>query len=240
MPQPEITTHDALAEIAASLPLLLRWVEEAGDTADIALRRRWHAPAATFSYQTTAAVDGAGEDLDGIADLFLHASRLDRQPWYPAFLSGASRPLNQPLPASVRQAFSGRSRFDFGLPRDRYYNQLIADLRPDAATRVVALRSISGLPSLDDAVRAFTLSPTADVFQRRGDRLLWHHIVTVAGAALLPPGPDRLLMNALRRLRLDRAERRTYLEEAAGFQALCRSGEWRALAPAERLSPSRE
>ena len=71
MPQPEITTHDALAEIAASLPLLLRWVEEAGDTADIALRRRWHAPAATFSYQTTAAVDGAGQDLDGIADLFV-------------------------------------------------------------------------------------------------------------------------------------------------------------------------
>ena len=122
MPQPEITDSQALAEIDASLPLLLRWIEEAGDTADITLRRRWHAPAATFSYQTTAAVEGAREDLDGIADLFLHASGLARQPWYPAFLSGDSRPLarGQPLPASVRQAFSGRSRFDFGLPRDRY------------------------------------------------------------------------------------------------------------------------
>lgn len=231
MTGPEVDTEAALTEIVANIPLLTAWAaEQRPGSGAIAQRRLWYGPAGTYVYQTSVAAPVAGSDaLEQVAEVFFNASRLQAQPWYPAFVGG--RVLDKPVPSArpLRRACLSQTRFDFGLRSDRYYNQLIAEVHPDADTRIVAMRSVSGLPAVHGAAKAYTLSPSADLFQRCDTDLLWHHIVTAGGAALLPPRADRWMMNAVRALRLDRQERSTYLEEAAGFLELCQSDGWTAL-----------
>jgi hypothetical protein len=74
--------------------------------------------------------------------------------------------------------------------------------------------------ALPDYASGAARGQARDLLRLREGRLEWHHIVTVAGPALLPPLADRLLMNTLRRLKLDHAERRTYLDEANALAAM--------------------
>ncbi|MCB1616279.1 MAG: hypothetical protein KDI30_09720 [Pseudomonadales bacterium] len=233
----EVDVDTALNEMLANVPLVMSWVKQHSDIRDIAVQRFWHAPANTHIYHTVAAVEGAGQvDLDTVAEVFLHANQLESQPWYPAFISGRLQPLAsvRPLPTAVHGAYTGEACFDFGLPQPRYYRQLIADIRPAPSTRMIALRSIEGTAEVTGAVRAYTLSPSADVFSLDGNRLLWHHIVTVYGAALLPPKADYLLMRLLRILHLDFRERQTYRDEAKAFQQCFHRGVFSALRPPEQ------
>jgi len=220
----ELSISDALDEIQANIPLFLEWSSQHHNATDIQLRKFWYAPSKTYTYHTTSVVDRADSHLlHEVADIFLHANNLDVQPWYSAFLSGHSKKIDHtlPLPADINQAFTGQAKFDFGLKAPRYYNQVIADIRPNPESRIIGLRSITGQKRIENDVLAFTLSPTADVFQLIDNKLLWHHIVTVNGAALLPPKYDRLLMNTLRFLKLDFQEKNTYFEEAKSFQEFC-------------------
>ena len=85
----------------------------------------------------------------------------------------------------------------------------------NAATRVIVARSVDEGPALPDDTRlAFTLDPNGEVLHLEDDHLHWHHICCTPGAALLPQPLDRWLINTLRRLGLDGAERNTYRAEA--------------------------
>ncbi len=53
-----------------------------------------------------------------------------------------------------------------------------------------------------------------EVLYWEGECLHWHHICCTPGASLLPPAPDRWLINTLRRLGLGGPERTTYRNEA--------------------------
>jgi len=160
--------------------------------------------------------------LEVVAAVFAGANRLACQPWYPAFIGGDAVALGLDLAPPFTAVASGQARFDFGLGKPRAYQQLIASLAPDANTRVIALRSITGAQVPVGTVRAYTLGPTMDVFQLEAGRLYWHHIVTTGGAAVLPPGPDKWMMNSLRLLGADRRERQTYRDEAVGAHTLTR------------------
>lgn len=211
----ELDISGAFREINEVLPIALDWCREAEFTGAPTVEKRWYSPASTFTYHTISAIEGASENtLVDMAEVFFRANSLVSQPWYPAFLGGWSEAVDGPLPHAISQARRGQASFDFGLRRRRFYNQLVAAVSPAENIRGVALRSISGIDGRENEVKAYTLSPTMDLFHLKGHLLEWHHIVTVAGPALLPPVADRVLMNTLRRLRLNWAERNTYLEEA--------------------------
>jgi hypothetical protein len=220
---PEIAPGVALREIRAQLPFVLDWLRETREQKTVTTRKFWYAPAGTFVYHTTTSLVDADPDLLEIAAaVFAGANRLASQPWYPAFMEGDAVALELDFAAPFTAVASGHARFDFGLGKPRVYQQLIASLAPDANTRVVALRSIAGAQAPAGTIKAYTLGPTMDVFQLEGERLYWHHIVTAGGAGLLPPGPDKWLMNTLRVLGLDRQERQTYRDEAVGIHTLTR------------------
>ena len=217
----EVDIETAFDEIVQTLPVALQRCEECRYPGSPIVSHFWFEPARTFVYHTVSAIEGANSNtLDDVAAVFYRANQLPSQPWYPAFNQGWSEPLNCVLPDYATGAARGQASFDFGLRKSRYYNQLIVSLSPDDNTRGIALRSIEGLPEREGEIKAYTLAPTADLLRLRNGRLEWHHIVTVAGPALLPPKADRLLMNTLRRLKLDHAERRTYLGEASALAAM--------------------
>lgn len=204
-----------------TLPVALQRCQECKYPGSATVSHFWFEPARTFVYHTVSAIEGATNDtLDDVAAVFYGANRLPSQPWYPAFIQGWSEPLDNALPDYATGAARGQASFDFGLRRPRYYNQLIVSFSPDDNTRGIALRSIEGLPEREGEIKAYTLAPSVDLLQLQNGRLEWHHIVTVAGPALLPPTADRLVMNTLRRLKLDHAERRTYLDEASALAAM--------------------
>ena len=108
--------------------------------------------------------------------------------------------------------------FDFGLGKVRSYRQLLSEFSLAEYCHVLVLRSVTAVPIFPQGtVPAFTLSPTGDVLHWRDGVLHWHHICTVAGVGILPMPIERYVMNALRWLRLDHAERKTYSEEAECF-----------------------
>ena len=178
--------------------------------------RHWQPRAGTYCYQTHIAIAQQSSDrLDWLAAVFFNAATLSSQPWYPQFGGGKSLSLStRPAPGiSSHQLCWGM--FDLGLPRPRYYRQLISLARPNADTAVIVARSVNAGPRLPDEARlAYTLAPNGEVLYWENDCLHWHHICCTPGAALLPGPPDRWLINGLRRLGLDRTERTTYRQEA--------------------------
>ena len=179
----------------------------------------WHPPAKTFTYHTHIAVPSVKRaTLDIVADTFFGAADLRRQPWYAQFQFGESRALDHAPPAGILRHQLAISTFEVGLKAPRCYRQLVVDSAPRDDTRVVSLVSVDvdwEIP--EGAVLAMTLEPSGDVFEWRGGALHWHHICTTPGVGLLPGALDRWLLNSLRRLRLDSAERRTYRDEAESF-----------------------
>ena len=106
-------------------------------------------------------------------------------------------------------------RFDLGLSKPRYYRQLVSLARPALTTSVIVARSVNEGPNLPPGAQlAFTQEPNGEVLHWQDDYLHWHHICCTPGAGLLPGRLDRWLINGLRRLGLDSAERKTYREEA--------------------------
>ena len=178
--------------------------------------RHWQADAGTFCYQTHIAISGqASQRLRWLTDVFYNAATLPRQPWYPQFLGGASEALDAPPAPGIDRHQLTCGRFHLGVSTPRHYRQLVSLARPDAQTAVIVARSVDEGPAPPgDAVLAYTLPPNGEVLHWQGDRLHWHHICCTPGAALLPGRLDRWLINALRRLGMDGAERATYRQEA--------------------------
>ena len=226
----ELAPGVALREIRATLPKLMDWINWDPPTQLPATKRYWYAPAGTYTYHTITKLRETGPDmLELAAKVFAGGNRLQRQPWYPAFLGGNATNFETEIKTPFTQVQLGQARFDFGMRQPRTYNQIIASISPDESTRVVALRSVSGMEVPTATKLAYTLGPTADVFRLHEGQLYWHHVVTAAGAAILPGSLDRLLMNGLRLFKLDSKERQTYRDEAIGIQTMTRK-EWEDLA----------
>ena len=175
------------------------------------IHRNWVPSAGTWCYHTVISAAIGPDSLSTAADIFFQAASRVSQPWYPQFLGGQVMPSGNDPNCAVTLA-----RFDVGLGKPRAYRQLVSRHANEAATmRAIVLRSVeAAMPWPDGAVPAFALSPSGDVLEYRAGRLLWHHICTTPGAALLPMPWDRWFINALRGLRLDQAERNTYRQEA--------------------------
>ena len=155
-------------------------------------------------------------------------TRFPALPWYAAFLGGRSQALElAPVPpVNTHQLCS--ARFDLGLGKPRYYRQLLSLATPEAATWAVVARSVDEGPILPEvAVRAYTVGPNGELLHWEAERQLlhWHHICCTPGAGLLPGRWDRYLMNILRGCVLDRAERKTYREEAEAMRDWLQSPE---------------
>lgn len=179
-------------------------------------RREWVPDAGTFCYQTHIAVSNQPrERLSWLAEVFYNASTLAQQPWYPQFLGGAAQACRLAHDDTITAHQLALGQFDLGLGKPRCYRQLVSLARPDAHTAVIVARSVAEGPALPAAARlAYTQMPNGEVLHWENDRLHWHHICCTPGAGLLPAQPDRWLINTLRRLRLDSAERNTYRTEA--------------------------
>ena len=226
----ELAPGIALREIKTTLPRLLDWVSWYTPPNYPATRRYWNKYAGTHTHHTVTKLrDGGPEMLELAARVFSQANRLESQPWYPAFLGGDLKSFEEPMSPKFTSAATGQARFDFGMKQDRVYNQVVATLSPDENTRVIALRSVSGLDCPSNTRLAYTLGPTADVFKLRDGEVFWHHLVTTAGASILYGPLDRVLMNLIRLLGQDRKERQTYRDEAIGIQTMTRE-EWQSLA----------
>lgn len=98
------------------------------------------------------------------------------------------------------------------------YRQLISEFSASDFCRVQVLRSVMTEQDFPrDSLRAYTLAPTGDVFHWQDGVLHWHHICTVAGVGIMPTAIEWHVMNLVRWLGFDKAERKTYREEAEGF-----------------------
>jgi hypothetical protein len=216
----EIALPEALNEAAAVTDTLLEMARQAEMQAAgqaINISRSWTVHARTYTYHTHVQVECTDSaTFEKVADCFFYAALLPSQPWYEQFLRGKVWPVT-PAIGAVRAALC-LPEFDFGLGKTHSYRQLLNEFSRTDYCRVLVLRSIAHevhFPS--DTVHAFTLSPTGDVLHWRDGVLHWHHICTVSGVGLLPAGVERCVMNALRWLHLDQAERKTYREEAECF-----------------------
>lgn len=216
----ECAIHDAMDEsvvVAEALHGMARLAELQINRGAITLSRSWTPAARTYTYHTHVRVDGVDSNVfRKIIDCFFYAAALPIQPWYSSFLRGHFLPLS-PARGSERASLCV-PEFDFGVGKARSYRQLLNDFSVAENCHVLVLRSV--VHSMDfppDTVPAFTLAPTGDVFHWRDEVLHWHHICTVAGVGILPAGIERYVMNTLRWLRLDQAERNAYREEAEGF-----------------------
>jgi hypothetical protein len=174
----------------------------------------------TWCYQTHIAVSGQSpERLAWAGALFYGALTLERQPWYPQFLDGASHACELPVAEGIATHQLGWGKFDLGLGKPRVYRQLLSLAEPGPEQRVIVARSVNEGPALPaGATLAYTLGTNGEVLFYENGCLHWHHICCTPGAALLPGRLDRWLMNALRGLRLDSAERATYQREAGQFR----------------------
>jgi hypothetical protein len=182
--------------------------------------RHWQADAGTYCYQTHIAISGQPrEQLAVLAETLYNASTMGSQPWYPQFLGGDSQAIAQDPPPGISTQQLALGQFDLGLPATRCYRQLVSLAWPQPDSAVIVARSVDTGPTLPQgAPLAFTLAPNGEVLHWAGDCLHWHHICCTPGAALLPGAADRWLINALRWLRLDGAERKTYRDEAVNMQ----------------------
>ena len=211
---------EALGRATLAAETLVRWAEEhPAQEAGVRQWRRWVEPAATYAYQTRAAValpEGVADAR--LAQLVEAVIGDEDQPWYTGFRGRTSEPVDGPLPQGVDRARVAHTRFFVGFGRERMYDQLIASLCRGPRVHVVTQRSVEGPPAAG-TVPALTLAPSGDVFRWVDGLLVWDHVMTAPGAALLPGRLDRLAFNLMRRTGLDGAERRTYLAEAERFVA---------------------
>ena len=217
----ECELHVAMEESASVAETLLKMAQQAEQLQSneaVHIMRYWAAAAGTYTYHTHARVYGVDEALfTRVVDCFFHAASLKTQPWYAQFLCGQSLPLISSASGCTRAALC-LPEFDFGLGKTHSYRQLLSEFSLAEHCRALVLRSViheQAFPA--NTVPAFTLSPTGDLFHWHQGVLHWHHICTVAGVGIMPPGIERHVMNALRWLRLDLAERKTYREEAEAF-----------------------
>ncbi|HEY9035541.1 MAG TPA: hypothetical protein VIM96_02405 [Pseudomonadales bacterium] len=217
----EITTQAAIAqstEVARALLAIARRSEGAHWPGQPRTHRFRVSTAKTWCYHTVVATPAEPSALTQAADFFYRAACLPAQPWYPQFLYGQGQALTEAAGGMRHQLTLGV--FDVGLIKPRAYRQLVSHCMDVASSvQVVALRSV-----MDDrlrwptgAVPAYALDPTGDVLEYRNGHLLWHHICTTPGAGVLPMPFDRWLINAVRFLGLDRAERNTYHAEARAW-----------------------
>jgi len=178
--------------------------------------RHWQSSAGTWCYQTHIALENQpGERLAWLAEVFYSAATLAHHPWYPEFDGGRSQELAAAPARGVDRHQLSWGRFDLGLSSPRYYRQLVSLALPAEHTAVIAARSVTeGPPLPEGAALAYTVAPNGEVLHFDGKCLHWHHICTTTGAAVLPGRLDRWLINALRFLRVDGAERNTYRREA--------------------------
>lgn len=208
---------DESAAVAAVLEKAARTAEEELASRPVRILRRWESGAGTYTYHTH--VQAACADVSTfrkVLDCFFYAAALPVQPWYSQFLKGKSLTIT-PAVGAIRSAIC-LPEFDFGLGKVHSYRQLLSEFSPAEHCHVLVLRSVIADTAFPQGtVQAFTLSPTGDVLHWRNGVLHWHHICTVAGVGILPMPIERYVMNALRWLRLDKAERKTYFEEAESF-----------------------
>ncbi len=234
---PELSLQLAADEAPASARALLQLAagqrEQHGDERDCYSTRHWESSAGTWCYHThVVANDQAEQRLEQLANIFFNAATLSVQPWYPQFQGGTNQTAQHPLPEGIRQHQLALAGFDVGLRTPRYYRQLISLARPHDHTAVIVARSISeGRPLPGGAKLAYTLAPNGEVLHWKNGHLHWHHICCTPGAGLLPTVPDRWLINLLRAVKLDQAERRTYRREALL---------WRNWLTGDELQPSPE
>ncbi len=209
----ELSVKAALSEAPESAEKLMHMARARAAVTQPSIQRNWVPAAGTWCYHTVIAVPAAADALNQVAAIFYRAAEMNAQPWYAGFVHGQVRPLPESMAAFSCQL--AVAEFDVGLKHLRAYRQLVSSHAADAMQAIV-LRSVDtpDLPFPEHAVPAFTLQPSGDVFEYRDGQLLWHHICTTPGAGLLPMPWDRCLINALRGLRLDQAERKTYQEEA--------------------------
>ncbi|WP_188109671.1 hypothetical protein [Pseudohalioglobus sediminis] len=220
----QISVNEAVAGSPAHVDTLLamaahhRLQHRAADQCETL--RSWQPDAGTWCYATHIAVSGqAAGRLAWLADVFYHAAALPQHPWYPEFLGGCAEALSQSPPAGIARHQLCWGRFDLGLPAPRYYRQLVSLATPEAHTAVIAARSVDQGPALPDGARlAYTLPPNGEVLHFDAGLLHWHHICCTTGAAVLPGAADRWLINLMRRLGLDGAERDTYRREAEALR----------------------
>lgn len=208
---------DESATVAATLMKMSVAAERDGVLQPVRILRRWEAGAATYTYHTHVQVACADVSIfSKVVDCFFHAAALPAQPWYAHFLRGKSLSV-MPAAGAIRSAIC-LPEFDFGLGKVHSYRQLVSEFSFAEHCHVLVLRSVTADPDFPaNTVAAFTLSPTGDVLHWGNGILHWHHICTVAGVGILPAPIERQVMNILRWLRLDRAERKTYSEEAECF-----------------------
>jgi hypothetical protein len=182
--------------------------------------RHWDRDSRTYCYQTHIAISGqAGDRLPWLLEVLYSANSAGNQPWYPQFLGGASLQCDTPSQPGIAEHQLSVGCFDLGLPTPRCYRQLVSRTPIEDDGCAIVARSIdSGPPLPADARLAYTLGPNGEVIHWESDCLHWHHICCTPGAALLPATLDRWLINAMRRLGLDGAERSTYRMEAENMR----------------------
>jgi len=215
----ELSPQAAATEAHASARELSVLVDRYGPVTDVPVIRRWWIPsAATWCYHTAIAVPAAPESLRIATGVFVDAARLPSQPWYPQFRYGLTAPLPDDVDPSGSHSLS-IGVFDVGLPKPRAYRQWVSHQVLPANRQAIVMRSVAS-PALawpSGVVPAYALSPSGDVLEYVDGRLVWHHICTTPGASVLPMPMDRWLINALRLLRLDGAERNTYRQELTAW-----------------------
>lgn len=184
----------------------------------------WNKDLGTFICHGHAMVKAPRAALDTSIDWFFRADDNNKlsQPWYPAFLQGVSEPSDVKIAdPRVKEQRLFSSSFDFGLKRQSHYRQLACLAELDEHRKVISLRSVSDR-DLNGMRYAYTLAPTGDVFSwdEEQELLHWHHICSVTGVGALPGPLDRWVMNILRALKRNHAERASYREEGSNWCAL--------------------
>lgn len=225
MVQPvEISVADAVREAPGTGAKLLELAEEYRahhSQVDAAQTiRHWDHDSRTYCYHTHIAVSGqARERLSWLIQVLYRANSLTTQPWYPQFQGGASQPCEAIPQTGIAEHQLSIGCFDLGLRAPRCYRQLVSRTQLEGHACAIVARSVESGPPLPAGARlAYTLGPNGEVLYWQGDCLHWHHICCTPGAALLPVSADRWLINTLRRLGLDRAERSTYQLEAESMR----------------------
>ena len=233
----EITIETAITQAPKHAEHLLTMAQQhrAGHKAinQCQIIRNWHPSAGTWCYQTHIAIaDQPDYRLDWLTNIFFNAATLVRHPWYPQFGGGKRQSLSQPPARGIDQHQLCWGRFDLGLSSPRYYRQLVSLALPEKNTAAIVARSVNqGPPLPDKAVLAFTPAPNGEVFHYANGRLHWHHICCTSGPALLPPRMDRWLINCLRYVGLDQAERKTYRGEAEQLRDWLQGDDFEMLLP---------
>ena len=218
----EPTPTEAVSRAPASAARLRQLADApiATNTAGWATERHRLDGVGTSTYRTRAiGPAGSGELLAGAALIQFGAAGLESQPWYGAFLGGS---ITGPLPfdqLDLNAAHTSIGRFSITGRIERTYHQVQTLSEHPEGGFVITLRSID--PPTDGPRTARTLDPSGEVLTVDADgRLVWDHIVTAPGAALLPGRLDGWVTEATRRCGLDKAERATYEAEATEWIAL--------------------